>query len=262
MPKLRLLTLALLLAAGSAHAGLFSDDDARKQITELKQQLAQMQTDNQALTDRLAKLEAQVHDLKLTDILNQLQSESDQIAKLRGQLEVQAYQTDNLQKRQKDLYSDADNRLRALETATKPATAPATAPASAAAAAPATDETSYNAALDQYKVGNYSGAISAFQQFLSSYPQSKLAPNAEYWMGFSYSATKDCKSAIATHQQMLQQYPDSTKVPDALLNMANCQLALKDHVAARKTLHLLVSKFPLTPAGDQGKKLMAELQKK
>jgi septal ring factor EnvC (AmiA/AmiB activator) len=110
-------TLAPLLLALPAHAGLFDDDLARQRIEQLR-------SDVNALTQRTETINK-----NQIDFANQLESIRTDLAKLRGQQEVMSYDLDAAQKRQKDFYIDLDNRLRKLES--PPAEASTPAPASA-----------------------------------------------------------------------------------------------------------------------------------
>ena len=95
-------------------------------------------------------------------------------------------------------------------------------------AAPANEQKAYDTALDQFKAGNYAGAILNFTAFVKAYPKSPLAPSAQYWTGNAQFAQKDFKAAMATQQKLVATWPDSSKVPDALLNIATCQFELAD----------------------------------
>ena len=86
-----------------------------------------------------------------------------------------------------------------------------------AAGAAGADQAAYNQAFDILKAGKYADAITAFQQFLQSWPQSSLADNAQYWLGESYYVTRDFQSAAAAFQTVLDRWPDSRKAPDALV---------------------------------------------
>lgn len=253
-----LLAFALAITPFAVHAGLFNDDQARKQITELQQNVTQQQKkneqQNQELSDKLTKVETSVKELKLTEILNQLEALRTDVAGLRGQIEVQNYQLDQLQKRQKDLYNDVDLRVRALETAT-PAAKPT-------AEKETGEEAAYTGALDAYKQGNYATAITGFQAFSGKFPTSKLAPNSLYWTAAAQAAQKDCGAAVGTYKKLLSQFPDSNKTPETLLGLASCQQEINDIAGAKKTLQQLVKQFPATPSGEQGKKLLGQLQKK
>src|SRR5688572_1233079 len=96
--------------------GLFDDNEARRRIEALRQQVS----DGQRLVEeRLAKIEAAVGSTTEKNAVLELASQIDtlrgEIARMRGQLEVATHQVEVADKRQKDLYLDIDTRLRKLE---------------------------------------------------------------------------------------------------------------------------------------------------
>ncbi len=242
------LLLGLCLVAGVARAGLFDDDEARRAIADLKSQIAANQ---KATDDRLAKIEAMLQDrsIELSKLIDELKQE---LANLRGQLEVQVNQVETLGRRQKDLYVDLDARLRKLETG-----AQAQQKQAAAEPDPVAEGKAYEAALNQFKLGNYQSSIAAFQNFLSSYPDSQQVSSAQYWIGNAYYALRDYKMAVAAQQKVLTSWPTSPKAADAMLNIASCQAEMGEPKAARETLQSLLKKYPGTPAADQAKQRLA-----
>lgn len=287
----RLLLVFCLLLSGInvAQAAFFSDDEARKKISELQQQLSQLQTQmqsrlddeakqRQALEGRVVPLENQLKSQGMIELLNQIERINGEVSKLKGQLEVMAHDVETTQKRQRDLYTDLDNRLRKLESGTPAAapSAPASAPAmptaaapvpaaSSAAAAPAaadpaTELKDYEAAHALFKSGKYGASAEAFEKFLAAYPESKFAANAQYWIGYAQFSQKNYKAAIAAQQKLLQQYPDHQKAPDALYNIANSQIQLADIDNAKATLKSLIAKFPLSEAAPLAKKRLTALE--
>lgn len=78
----------------------------------------------------------------------------------------------------------------------------------------------YEAAQNLRRIGNYQGAIVAFQSFIKQYPKSPLAPSAQYWIGDSYFNLRDFRLAINSQRLLMVSYPENAKVPDALLNIA------------------------------------------
>jgi len=239
------LLLGLMFAAGAARAGMFDDDEARKAILELR---AQVEANQKAAEARLTKLESQAQDRSI-DVARQLDELRQELARLRGQLEVQAHQLDTLDRRQKDLYVDLDTRLRKLEAAAKAQEKPV--------ADPVAEGKAYEAALNQFKLGNFQASVAAFQSFLASYPDSQQVSNAQYWIGNAYYELRDYKTAIAAQQKVLASWPGSAKAPDAMLNIASCQAAMNDNKGARETLQSLLKKYPGTPAADQAKQRLA-----
>jgi tol-pal system protein YbgF len=258
---------ALLFTASFAHAALFDDNEARRRIDETSARLTQIQ---RQLEDRIAALETQLKSGGLVDLFNQVEQIRSDIARLRGQVEVVTYELEQAQKRQRDLYVDLDTRLRKLETAAPSAeappsnppvagNAPAVSPPGAApppprpVSDPAAEQRAYDAALDQFKRADYMGAIANFTTFVKNYPQSALAPSAQYWIGNAQYARKDYRASISAQRVLITTYPTSPKVPDALLNVASAQSDLNDNAAARRTLEELIAKFPQTEAAVKAK---------
>src|ERR1039458_7037045 len=93
------LLLGLCLVAGAARAGLFDDDEARKDIAALR---AQAGTNQKAAEERLARIETLVQDraIELAKLIDELKQD---LARMRGQLEVQVNQIETLDRRQKEI---------------------------------------------------------------------------------------------------------------------------------------------------------------
>lgn len=250
----------LLLAAAlplPAIAGLFDDDEARRQIVELREKASQNEQAVQQLKGSLGQASARIDKLEPAlrtqlDLANQIEGLRAEIAKLRGQIEVLTNEVDITQKRQKDFYVDLDNRLRKLETR-----------AAEAAAKPAEEQPpkpdavaitrQYEAALDLFKQSRYKDALAAFEAFLKAHPGDGLAPSAQYWLGNSHYALRDCKKAIDAQKVVVDKWPDNAKVPDAWLAIATCQQDLGETRNARKSLETVVAKYPDSPAAAKAK---------
>ena len=242
---LRAAAVLVFVACQPAPAyALFDDDVARARIEELRKQV---DAAARLLEDRLSKLEDR---RALVDLASQIEALRSEIARMRGQLEVLQNQIETADKRGKDLYVDIDTRLRKLEQGKEVAAADKP----PAEGAPAAAETkAYEAALNQFKLGNYPLAISAFQGFLVTYPSSKLAPNAQYWIGNAHAAQGQHKMANSAQQRLLTTWPDDAKAPEALMGVANAQDALGDRRGAQKTLEGLLAKYPDSPAAASAK---------
>jgi tol-pal system protein YbgF len=242
------LATVLLLAHGQA-AAIFDDDVARGMVRELSNRL---DATVKALDERLSRVEDR---RALVDLSSQIEALRVEISRLRGQLEVIQNQVDTADKRSKDLYVDIDTRLRKIEQGKEGGAAPTDASGKPAADAsvPAPEAKAYEAALNQFKLGNYPLAIAAFQGFLVTYPTSKLAPSAQYWIGNAHFAQRDYKQAVAAQQRVLASWPDDPKAPDAMLNVASAQEAMGDRRGAQKTLEGLLARYPGSPAAASAK---------
>ena len=237
MRALRIAVAVAALGAGTAQAGMFDDDEARRQIKDLAAK-------SEARFDQQGKAQL--------DLANQLSRQAEEIARLRGQVESLGYELETAKKRQQDFYLDLDSRLRKLEGggAATAADGAAGGTAQGAGGDPARESREYEAALNQFKAGKYKEAAALFGAFVQKSPDSSLAPNAQFWLGNAWIAQRDCKRAIEAHSVVTTKYADSPKAPDSWLAMANCQQEMGSPAVARRSLETLVAKYPNAPAAD------------
>jgi tol-pal system protein YbgF len=266
-----LLALAFALPA---RAGLFDDDEARRRIDNLRQELAQQGKDNEA---RIARLEELIRNIGVVELVRQLEQMNAEIARLRGQVEVLANENQQLQKRQRDFYLDLDSRLKRVEA---PPGAAIGAPPVSATAAPDTppvtastppkvasrDEQqrevrAYDAASNLFRRNDFPSAIEAFRAFLKDYPSSPLAANAGYWIGISYANLRDYGKALAAQQEVLARHPQSPKAPDAMLAIAAIQVEQGDAGSARNTLEDIIARYPGSEAAGKARTRLAALRR-
>src|SRR4051794_2818297 len=266
-PATVLLVLAAALCAARPAYALFEDDEARKRVERLRSEVVENQ---RHVDERLKALDAAMSSASdrgvLIDMSAQLEALRNEMARMRGQLEVLTNQSEVAERRQKDLYLDIDTRLRKLEQGREQAALspdkPTTGTPVAEVEVTPAETKAYQAALDQFKLGNYSLAVSAMQGFLVTYPTSKLAPNAQYWIGMAHSGQRDYKSAIAAQRKLLASWPESDKAPDALLSIASSQETMGDRRNAQKTLEELIQRYPKSSAAGSAKQRLAALPKR
>ena len=268
--------IALSAFSLNAVAGLFDDEEARKDLRNLRAQIEQQNRDNDS---RLQKLDDAIKNLGIIQLLNQIDQLNAEIAKLRGQVEVMSNLDEQLNKRQRDFYLDIDTRLRKLEGATSDSSAvtptsgapTAVVPVAAIAAPPlsptqlaalrAKEDAAYDVGSNAFKRGDYAAAIRAFQTFAKDYSNGQLVSNAHYWMGISYFNLRDYGSARSTQEQLLRQYPDSAKAPDALLAMASIYSEIGDNGSARNSLEDVIAKYPGSEAATKARSRLAALRR-
>jgi tol-pal system protein YbgF len=268
--------LSAQLFAISGHAALFDDKEARKKILEVETTMNSQDQANQTelanvkknFEQRLQAIEAITKGGGLMEMQNQIESLKQEVARLKGDLEVANHNVEATQQRQKDLYGDTDTRLRKLESGATPAAAgssDASAPQSTpvVAAAPAKNTQEYQLlelANGLSKESKHKDAFNAYDKFLKDYPNSMLAAEATYGLGYSQFALKNYKSAIATQQKVMDLHPESPKVPDAMLNMANSQIQLGLVPGAKKTLRDLIAQFPNSEVTPTAQKRLKALE--
>lgn len=254
---------ATLAAAIPARAGLFDDEEARRRIESLRQELMREGRENEA---RIARLEESIRNIGVIELVRQIENLNVELARLRGQLEVLGNENQQIQKRQRDFYLDLDSRLKRVEAG---AGAPAASapvegnpPANVAAAQPprgsiqadpAGEVKAYDTASNLFRRNDFVSAIDAFRAFVKNYPASPLAANAGYWIGISYANMRDYRSALAAQEELLERYPQSPKAPDALLAIAAIQMEQGDNGSARNTLQEIIARFPGTEAAGKAR---------
>jgi len=250
LSQFRFAAVALAFAAWMplhASAGILDDDEARRAILDLRAKVDALSRDVNTRIDTKADKAATL------DILNQHEQTMQEIARLRGQIEVLANQIATAQKNQKDLYADLDLRIKKLEPRQE------TVDGQTVEVQPNEKQT-YDRAMELFKSRDYKAAAGALQDFVRRYPDSAFAANAQYWLGNAYYAQGDYKSAIAAQQVLVTNYAASPKAPDAMLNIASSYTELKDKKAAKKALQQLVSKFPDSSAAQAAKDRLAALK--
>ena len=256
MLKQRALLLLALCIAIPAHAGLFSDDDARKQIRQLEERVLKLEGD-------VLKLESDAdrQNKSLMDLQGQIEALNREIRNLRGQNEELARGLQDAEKREKDFYVDLDTRLRHFESKEDAAAAAANTDLSAADTPvdpfdPALENRAFEVAYGLFRDGKFADAVAAFQEFINKYPDSVHVPNANYWMGSAQFALNDYKSALDTYQGLIKAFPGTPQAADVLFRIAECQRELKQDADAQKTLKQLVAKYPDSEAAAKAKKLI------
>ena len=86
------------------------------------------------------------------------------------------------------------------------------------------------------KEGRYEMANTSFREFLSRFPQSSYAGNAQYWLGESNYVTKEFEQAVKEFEAVLKNYPTSNKVPDAMLKLGYTYYELRQYEQAKSIL--------------------------
>jgi tol-pal system protein YbgF len=138
------------------------------------------------------------------------------------------------------------------------AKAAAAKPAPAAPAAPQPKDI-YNLGLRLYKQKSYEAARGRFTEYVKKYPKSRLADNAQYWVGQTFYAQKKYEEAILAYNHLIKRYPKSSKVPSALLKQGLAFRALGDKRTAKIVLGKLVKKYPRSSQAKLARKVLKKL---
>lgn len=250
------LSLALLLAAPAAQAGIFDDDEARRAILELRQKLEQSNEQQRARqAEEMTALTEQVNQIKrsLLDLNNQLELLRGDSAKLRGQDEQLARDLAELQRKQRDVQAGVDERMRKLEPQK------VTLDGKEFSVDP-DEKRQYEEAMELLRKSDFPATASALAAFAKRYPGSGYGDSVLFWLGNAQYGNRQYKEAIASFRALVTKSPENSKAAEALLAIANCQAELKDAKSARRTIEELVKSYPKSEAAQAGRERLATLK--
>ncbi|QZP17446.1 tol-pal system protein YbgF [Methylophilales bacterium] len=292
----RYIWVGLLLLSNSVYA-LFEDEGARKKLNEIQDQLNALQSSIEfEIKEKFTNFEkSNKVDPKLINSLSErINTLFDDLAKLRGEVEVLTYSLQTSEERQKVLYKELNERLQKIEdsalkignnvnsvgsiSTTEPLTQnnliiqeeevlPEIAPEPIPQAAdlpPLVDKNiEYQEFEDAKKLitaTKYKEAFDALDKFVINYPSSELLPEAKYNLGYTQFALRNYKAAINTFNKIVLEYPDNPIAPNSLYQVSNSQIQLTRITKAKQTLRTLIKKYPNADIIPSAKKRLKDLE--
>ncbi|MBP2849039.1 MULTISPECIES: cell division protein CpoB [Dickeya] len=234
-----------------------------------------------SVEDRVTQLEriSNAHSQLLTQLQQQLADTQRDIDGLRGQIQENQYQLNQVVERQKQIYQQIDSLGsqsggQASSGASSAGNAAASAPAAASdagaasntgtsSAAPAMTgdaNTDYNAAASLVlEKKQYDQAIAAFQNFVKRYPDSTYQPNANYWLGqLFYNKGKKDDSAYY-FANVVKNYPKSPKAPEAMFKVGLIMQEKGQTDKAKAVYQQVIKNYPNTDGAKQAQKRLDSL---
>jgi tol-pal system protein YbgF len=204
----------------------------------------------------------------LGNLFLQIQQLQQEVMRLNGKVEEQAYELSTLKEQSMQRYMDLDKRLggagasptSSVTGAVTPGTdgeppggidasAPVSAPVATRSANPGVEQPgeadAYRASYALVQGRQFDQAIPAFQQFLQRYPDGAYAANAHYWLGELYLVKEppDLEASRQSFALLLSQYPDNSKAPDALFKLGKVQFLKGNREKAKEYLDLVITQY-------------------
>ncbi len=102
----------------------------------------------------------------------------------------------------------------------------------------------YEAALRQFRRGSYGTAREALDQFLATYPNHELAPDAQYFRAESFAEEGNAEAALDEYARVLELYPNSRRAPTALYKSGLLELRRGNVDDARTFFNRVVQGYP------------------
>lgn len=204
------------------------------------------------LDQRVQRIERVLTNNSLLELAQRIDRLQADVRSLRGEVELLQNQSEGGKAQSRSLYGDLEKRIAALETLGGVGASEAGSAAGPAltvgGVAAGGEQALYDSAFNALKGADYPKAIANFRTFLTSYPTSPLASNAQYWLGEAFYVTREYDAAIQAFRKVATDWPDSRKAPDALVKVGFTQAAQGKNAEARATLEDVARRFPGTEA--------------
>ena len=132
-------------------------------------------------------------------------------------------------------------------------------PAPTASSAGLSPTRMFETARADYFAGQWTVAITGFEQFLKAFPRSELADDAQFNIGEANYAQNKWAEAVAAYNLVIQNAPGSNSTPDAYYKRGLAQERMGQADAARASWETAVKGFPESDAGRLAKQNLDRL---
>ena len=106
------------------------------------------------------------------------------------------------------------------------------------------DKYLFDGGILYYDSGEYTDALTTFQQLVNDFPDSQYADDAQYYIGFINEKNKDYIQAFLEYQELINNYPDSPYIDDAQLGIGNCYYGTYDYSHAIEAYQKVIDDYP------------------
>ncbi len=129
-----------------------------------------------------------------------------------------------------------------------------------AGADPAAAQDTYEAAMAQLSRGSLATAERAFETFLVDYPDHRLAPSAQFFLGDVFEQQGRLDEATEAFLRIPQLYPADDRVPQALYRTGAIYALQENLEEAARYLETVVNTYPDSGAADLAGELLQEIR--
>lgn len=217
------LRIAMLACVCAAPLGCATVAEQRKLEYELNKMRAGSSLAEQG--KRIAELSTQLDELRA------------EIAELRGRVELAEHSA-------QQAASDAQAARQAgaappAPVATDEPPPPTEGPASAELAL-------YREAYDAWRTNDHASCVDRFGRFLQSFPSSKYADDAAFWLADCHYRQGDLKTSVLRFDEVATRYPESDKAAEALFRQGEALLQMGPQFskAAQKAFQRVIDNYP------------------
>lgn len=261
----RLIVSLIALALTTACYSKFEGEQMRKDVDNLKNQVADMQKSNVDLKQMSDEARQQVATLKgileeatklstrnSADFGLQVQKLQQDLAVLTGRVDEIAHALDAQTKDLQAWRAQVEVKLETAGKGTPTVTQPNT---------PTDKDALFTAARDKFQSGDQEEARRLLRQFITQFPSDPRAAQAQLMHGDSYFAQKKYAAAIGEFQKVVDNYPKTPSVEDALYKIGLAFYELHYCTDARTFLAETQKRFPKTHYAASIHKTLADITK-
>ncbi|MBA2354169.1 MAG: tol-pal system protein YbgF [Acidobacteria bacterium] len=120
----------------------------------------------------------------------------------------------------------------------------------------------FDTAQADYAAGQWSLAISGFDQFIRSFPTSDRADDAQFYIGESHQLDGKFKEAVAAYEKVIADYPSGDRVPQALYKRGVALSLLGDNDRARESFQQVIRNYPQSEVAVLAKQVLDGLNRR
>ena len=107
------------------------------------------------------------------------------------------------------------------------------------------DKFLFDGGIIYYDSGEYTNALTTFQQLVNDFPDSQYADDAQYYIGYINEKKLGYYiQALLEYQELINNYPDSPYADDAQLGIGNCYYVTYDYSHAIEAYQKLIEDYP------------------
>ncbi len=120
----------------------------------------------------------------------------------------------------------------------------------------------FDTAQADYAAGQWSLAISGFEQFIRSFPTSDRADDAQFYIGESYQLDGKFKEAVGAYEKVIADYPTADRVPQALYKRGVALSLLGENERARESFQQVIRNYPQSEVATLAKQVLDGLNRR
>ncbi len=198
------------------------------------------------------------------DLLTEMQSLQKELKQLRGQLEVQKHDMEQLTRQQTSQIKDLETKL----SKSKEGSAKSKQPEKVELEEPSTEEDAekeaelnktYQEAFGLVREKKYAEASIAMEAFIKTYPDSQFTANAIYWLGELYLAQGFTDKGMLQFSRVVREFPTSSKAPAATLKLGYSYYEQSHWKQARTQFSTVLKNYPNSSEASLAKGRLKEL---